>query len=121
MSFDPGLKGVYDNGIKPAIEQEKWHPVKMDLVEHTNDIGDEMIAKIRRCRFMVADFTDQNPGVYFEAGFAQGLGRSVIWTCREDQKNDVHFDTEHRNHIFWKDADDLRERLRVRIAATIPK
>ncbi len=36
-------------------------------------------------RFMIADFTGHRGGVYFEAGFAHGLGIPVIWTCREDQ------------------------------------
>ncbi len=62
----------------------------------------------------------------------QALGENRWIRCRDSRKvsrkcqtrimsREANFDTEHRNHIFWKDADDLRERLRVRIAATIPK
>ena len=32
------------------------------------------MAEIRRSRFVVADYTGQVNGVYFEAGFALGLG-----------------------------------------------
>jgi hypothetical protein len=49
-----------------------------------------------------------------------GLGRPVIWTCREDDRKKVQFDTRQYNHIFWKDPNDLRIKLADRIRATIP-
>jgi nucleoside 2-deoxyribosyltransferase len=92
----------------------------LDLVEHNEKICDRIIAEIRTCQFLVADVTLQRPGVYFEAGFAMGLGRPVIWTCRKDDLVDVHFDTRQYNHIDWKDSGGLRMRLADRIKATIP-
>ena len=40
--------------------------------------------QIRKSKFLIADFTGQRGGVYYEAGFAYGLGLPVIWTCRKD-------------------------------------
>ena len=89
------------------------------------------IAEIKRSRFLVADFTcgvishDGKPvgiargGVYYEAGFAQGLNIPVIWTCREDAISHLHFDTRQYNHIVWKAPDDLRQQLRDSIGAVI--
>ncbi|NLX04503.1 MAG: hypothetical protein GXY33_05100 [Phycisphaerae bacterium] len=37
-------------------------------------------------------------------------------SCWRDQ---VHFDTRQYNHIVYEDAEDLRVKLRNRIAATI--
>ncbi|MBI4800932.1 MAG: hypothetical protein HY796_00225 [Elusimicrobia bacterium] len=68
---------------------------------------------------MIADFTGQRGGVYFEAGFAEGLGRQVIRSCREDEKTELHFDVNHYNFIFWNSLEDLREKLKNRIAATV--
>ena len=68
---------------------------------------------------MVADFTGQLAGVYYEAGFAMGLGRTVIWCCRKDEIGKLHFDTNHKNHIDWETPEDLREGLYRRIRATI--
>ena len=96
-------------------------PVRVDLVPHNDNIIDKIIAEIRTCQFMVADFTGQKAGVYFEAGFAKGLGRRVIWTCREDDFENVHFDIAQFSHIIWKDPRDLRTRLAARIRATIVK
>jgi nucleoside 2-deoxyribosyltransferase len=57
---------------------------QIDNVEHVNDINDEIIGQIRRSRFVVCDLTGYRGGVYFEAGFAYGLGLDVIYTCRKD-------------------------------------
>jgi hypothetical protein len=58
--------------------------------EHANKIDDEIIAEIRRSAFLVADFTGHRQNVYFETGFAIGLARQVVWTCRKDEIKDLH-------------------------------
>lgn len=92
----------------------------MDLKEHNQKICDAIIAEIRKSRFLVADFTGHRGGVYFEAGYALGLGIPVIWTCREDDLEKTHFDTRQYNHVVWKDEKDLFEKLKRRIEATVP-
>ena len=120
MSFDPSLKDAYEQGIYLAVKQDcTMDPVRIDLVEHNEKICDKILAEIRSCQFLVADFTLQRAGVYFEAGFAMGLGRPVIWTCREDDFVNTHFDTRQYNHIVWDTPEDLREKLTNRIKATI--
>ena len=92
MWFNPAeMDNVYKHAIKLAIEYKeegkvnsRFKAVKINDVEHINDINDEIIATIRRSRFMVCDLTGYRGGVYFEAGFAHGLGIPVIYTCRDD-------------------------------------
>jgi len=122
MSFDESLKKeVYDDGIRPAVVDDcKMDAIRIDLVPHNDNIVDKIIGAIRTCQFMVADFTGQKGGVYFEAGFAKGLGREVIWTCKQEDFKNVHFDIAQFSHIVWKDSHDLRTRLADRIKATIP-
>jgi hypothetical protein len=118
MSFDASLDEVYEHGIKAAVEGDcQMTPIRVDKVHYTEKICDRILAEIRRSQFMVADFTDHKAGVYFEAGFALGLGRLVIWTCREDAIKDAHFDTRQYPHLVWKDAADFREKLAERIQA----
>jgi hypothetical protein len=93
---------------------------RVDKAQHNEDINDKIIAEMRRSKFMVSDFTGHRLGVYFEAGFMLGLGRGVIFTCKEGEIGQAHFDTSHRNHVIWKDAADLREKLKTRIQGTIP-
>lgn len=133
-------KGILDAGYKPYIVDED------DFLE---TIDDKIIAEIRRSRFLVADFTqntykdyvqdlEENEnreeaekkeikpqnygargGVYFEAGFAYGLGIPVIHTCREDSKDNLHFDIRQRPHIVWTTPEDLREKLANKISALL--
>ena len=154
--FTPEMDEVFKKAIKPAIEftekgesSPRFEAIKIDNVEHINDINDEIIAQIRRSRFMVCDLTGYRGGVYFEAGFAYGLGLDVIYTCRKDwtkeeilkdkagnevtslydnsgnniqiKKEGVHFDLAHRSRIDWSpdDLEDFRIGLENRIKAVI--
>jgi len=119
MWFSEETRAAYDSGIEPAIVDAGFKPIRIDRKEHNNEIPDEIIAEIRNSEFMVADFTGQRTGVYYEAGFAMGLGRKVIWCCRKDEIGKLHFDTNHKNHIDWQAPEELRKRLYARIRATI--
>ena len=103
MSFDPSLDSAYFDGIKPAICESGYHPLRIKEVHHNEKICDRIVVEIRRSRFLVADVTMQRQGVYFEAGFAMALGLPVIWSCREDDLKNVHFDTRQYNHVVWND------------------
>lgn len=119
MWFSIETREAYDRGIAPAISDAGFKPVRIDRKEHNNEIPDEIIAEIRNSEFVVADFTGQRSGVYYEAGFAMGLGRKVIWCCRKNEISKLHFDTNHKNHIDWETPEELRDRLYKRIRATI--
>lgn len=77
------------------------------------------MARIRRCQFLVADFTLHRQSVYYEAGLGHGMGRPVVLVVRADQLEQAHFDTRQYSHIRWSTAADLRIRLLNRILATI--
>jgi len=121
MSFRDEFKCLYDDGIEAGITAAGYEALRVDRAEHNNRIDDEIIALIKRSRFLVADFSVNRGGIYFEAGFALGLGIPVIWLVKEDQLADVHFDTRQYNFITWNENgwDNLRDRLRYRIEATI--
>ena len=115
MWFDSSMDEAWGKGIEPAITEAGFKPVRIDQNEKLNKIDDKIIAEIRRSRFVVADFTygkidDKNlpiknrgarGGVYYEAGFARGLGIDVVFTCRKDMIETVHFDTRQFPHIIW--------------------
>ena len=103
MWFDASTSDAYDHGIKPGIEDAGYEARRIDEKEHNNKIDDEIIAEIRRSRFVVADFTCgtvphegkevaiPRGGVYYEAGFAQGLNVPLIWTCHEGPSGPIAF------------------------------
>ncbi len=112
------MKRIYDSAIKPAVIECGLKPYVTLDDEHGNSINDVIIANIRKSRIVIADVTDASQNVYYEAGFAYGLGIPVILTCLEDRaKKDLKFDTSHIKHILWKDGADLKEKLINRIVA----
>lgn len=107
MSFAEELTEIFTKAISPAIKRAGYSDFRVDMSEHNRKIDDEIVAQIRRSRFMVADFTEQRGGVYYEAGLAQGLGLPVIWTCRKDDINNLHFDIRQYNCLTWNTNDLL--------------
>jgi hypothetical protein len=138
MWFSKVMDAAYLQGFHKAIEAAGYDPIRIDRKDHNNKIDDEIIAEIRRCKFVVADFTSElidqptqegettkvalaRGGVYFEAGFALGLGKPVIWCAKKAMldASALHFDTRQFAHIPWDDPADLAKQLEQRIVATL--
>jgi hypothetical protein len=120
MSFDVDLKPAYEAAIRrPSLAGP---PLFESITSNTPKTSMTRSADIRRAQFLIADFTGHRNGVYFEAGFGLGLGKTVIWTCRKKDftLERVHFDTRPYNHIVWETHDELRQKLTDRIRAVIP-
>jgi hypothetical protein len=127
MAFSVDLKPIYVDAIRPALVACGYEPpFRVDDAEHearasdadfTNKIDDRIMVEIRRAKFLIVDVTGSRPAVYFEAGFAEGLGVPIIWTCREESKDDMCFDTRQNGHILWRDAAQLKQLLVDRIGA----
>lgn len=123
MWFHSSLFSVYDEAIAPAIKAAGYAPKRADRAHYVDKIDDWIIGQIRQARFVVADFSQGDDGarggVYYEAGFAHGLGRKVVFTCRKEDEKELHFDTNHYNHIIWESKEDLKKRLEERIIAVM--
>lgn len=121
MSFDPAMDALFKDYIYPACEACGFKAERVDSAEHNEKICDRIIAKINASRFVIADFTQNKHGVYFEAGYAMGFGIPIIWTCSQVflESEELHFDTRQYNHIIWENENDLKQKLIARIKATI--
>jgi hypothetical protein len=117
MWFSDEMLSAYDQGFAPGIRKAGFEPMVISNKEHAGKIDDAIIAEIRRSAFLVADFTGQRQNVYFETGFAHGLGLQIIWTCRKEQIGQLHFDIRQYNVIDWEDEENLAQRLQRRIEA----
>ena len=118
MWFDKSMDNAATK-IEEAIRDCKLNVMRIDRKEHNNEISGEILYEIMRSRIIIADVTGQRNGVYFEAGFALGHKKIVIWSCEESDMKNVHFDTRQYNHIIWVDEDDLYIKLKDRIMATL--
>jgi hypothetical protein len=121
MWFDNSIKHIYEPLIKSVVGWHDFNAVRLDTVEHGNDINYEMIAQIKAARFVVADLTGHRGGVYYEAGFAKGLNKQVVLTCRDDDFDKTHFDLNHTKIIKWCSGNlsEFAYELSMRIDATV--
>lgn len=118
MSFADELLPARAEIVK-AIESSGFVPMVIDTKEHNNQILPEILHEIRKSRFVVVDLTKQRNGVYYEAGYAEGLNIPVIALCRKDDFDNVHFDLKQKNTIRWETPEGITERLVKRIKATL--
>lgn len=120
MSFSRDLADTRA-AIKEAVSDAGFQPILIDEIHIDSDvtINDALIAEIKKCKFLIADFTQHKHGVYFEAGFALGLKRPVIYLCHKSDFDNTHFDTNHYPHIIYESLDELKEKLKTKIEAWI--
>lgn len=103
------------DGIKGGLELTGNEPYFLDKDQHNGNIYNKMLEEISACRFLVSDLTTQNTGVYYEAGYAKALGKTVILTCKDSDFDNVHFDVKQLQMVVWHDSCDLKNALYARI------
>ena len=133
MSFADRTKEIRE-AIRAGIVQAGFSPEFLDEIKHNRQIVPEMFRLIRECRFLVLEISEPNYGAYYEAGYAQGLGKEVIICCskevfnrryitEEEKKYErylkPHFDIAQKQILVWKDQDDLSHQLSEWIKAII--
>jgi hypothetical protein len=119
---NPDLDAVFDQCLRPAVQATGY---QLRMVTQRAGLVDAIIEdEIRRCRFLIADLSDDNAGAYWEAGFAEGLGKPVIYICRALEggvEKKTHFDANHRHTVRWDLAmlDQTATKLKAVIRNTL--
>lgn len=128
MKFgDPELDAIVAGSFRPAVAATGFRLRRLDDEPKAGLIDDRLRVEIRASRFLVADLTHANAGAYWEAGFAEGLGKPVIYTCRrsvfEHPDTKPHFDTNHHLTVVWDPSQpgEAVRQLKATIRATLPE
>ena len=110
--------------FKTSARRAGFELRKMTEEPRAGIIDNRMRAEIQSSDFVVADLTHDNLGAYWEAGYAEGLGKPVIYACEKVKfnKSKTHFDTNHHHTILWSEdsPNDSAEELVATIRATLP-
>lgn len=121
---------IFDKIIVPVLKEYSIQPLRVDRVEHNDDIDDKIFELMLSSDFCIADLTYARPSVYFEAGYIWGIGKPVIYLVRSDHfkpKIDdsygnlkVHFDLQMKNIISWSEPTKaLKMRFERRLSSVI--
>jgi hypothetical protein len=120
---DARLDRIFRDCFRPAVKATGFELVRLDDTPKAGLIDDRLRVEIRTSRFLVAELSGENANVYWEAGFAEGLGKPVIYTCEHalfEEKS--RFDTSHHLHVLWNEdrLAQAAEDLKASIRATMP-
>ncbi|MXP08565.1 TIR domain-containing protein [Pseudoblastomonas halimionae] len=101
---DTELDGLINDHVKPALAKIGYETIDLRDVSQAGVIDNIMRMHIRDCAFLIADLTHENAGAYWEAGFAEGLGKPVLYICEAEkfEKEKTHFDTNHCTTVPWR-------------------
>ena len=117
MQFnDPNLDPFVQEVVKPAVKKGTGYDlVDLREVSRAGVIDNIMRVQIRNAAFIIADLSHDNLGAYWEAGYAEGLGKPVIYICERSkfEEKRTHFDTNHCTTVLWSrdDPDQFRQEL----------
>ena len=121
MQFgDANLEKFVLEVLKPTVkEATDYDLVDMRNVSKAGLIDNIMRVQIRDAKFVIVDLTHDNNGAYWEAGYAEGLGKPVIYICEKEkfEAKKTHFDTNHCTTVPWSREDD--EGFRQELTATL--
>lgn len=110
MQFgDPELDRFVEGVVKPAVKEGVGYDlVDMRNVARAGIIDNILRVQIRDARFLIVDLTHDNNGAYWEAGYAEGLGKPVIFICEKKKFDETksHFDTNHCTTVPWSRDDE---------------
>lgn len=105
------LANAFDS-FKGACEAYRY---RCDRVTETNTKDTSIVAEILKqvtdSAFVIADLTELKQNVFFELGFARGLGKRVIVTAKEG--TELPFDVKDIPVTFWRPIDPLRLRTNL--------
>ena len=121
MQFNnPALESFVEEVLKPAVKDATGCDlVDMRDVACAGIIDNIMRVQIRDAKFVIVDLTHDNSGAYWEAGYAEGLGKPVIYICKKEKfdQDGTHFDTNHCTTVLW--SRDNVEGFQQEITATL--
>jgi hypothetical protein len=120
MKFeDKDLDSAYEGVIKPIIEKYGYHPLRIDEIQDSGIITDQILKSIESSKLVLSDLTGERPNCYYETGYAQALGKELILAIKKDEP--VHFDLAGHRIIEWETEADLRRKLNDRFESILSK
>ena len=98
MSFKKEYDDLYD-AYDTVVKDFGFKPDRTDQVNSLERITPRILNGIKHSAFVIADVTEKSLNVFYEIGFAEGIGRPVIITAKEG--TELPFDIKDTPIVFW--------------------
>jgi hypothetical protein len=118
---DAALEPLIQDHVKPSLASIGYDLVDYRDISRAGIIDNILRVQIRDSAFVLVDLTHDNSGAYWEAGYAEGLGKPVIYICEKSKfsAESTHFDTNHCTTVQW-DIENVPEFI-ANLTATLKR
>lgn len=118
---DKELEGI-NHTIKQTCALFGLTTERSDEIQHSGSITNKVKERIRTAGTIIADLSYDKPNVYYELGYAHGLGREqdVILLSSKDLSA-LPFDVRDLKVIYYEGVKDLHEELEKRLSTIFEK
>lgn len=114
MPFSSEYDDIYKLGIKEAAKSKDVDAYRLDEELFDQGMLDKIYSEIRECDFIIADLSNRNPNVFYELGYAHGIGKLSILITQASEN--IPFDLKHRRHIVYGNyISHLKDQLEINI------
>src|SRR4029077_20729072 len=120
MKFgEASLNRAVEECFRPAVRRAGFDLRVLTDQQAAGLVDDQIRASLLSARFVISDLSHGSHGAYWEAGFGEGRGIPVIYTCEQEawEDNKPHFDATHMMTIIW-DVDNLKKAEDALVAAS---
>lgn len=113
---------VYEQIIKPAIEEAGYEAYRTDENKICDSIIDKIFDGIQNCEMALCDLSGKNPNVLYELGLRQAYDKPVVLI--QDERTEKIFDVSgistvgYRSTRLYEDVLDAREKIGEAIKQT---
>jgi hypothetical protein len=112
MPFSPDMDELYQ-AIRDECPKLGLHARRADDRVGSGIILREIAELIENAEFLIVDLTHERPNVYYELGYAHGVGNESIDILLIAQEGtSLHFDIAPLRVRYYKSVADLRETVR---------
>lgn len=101
------------DAIKETCERCGLTAERVDEAQANERITDRILESIQKSEYVIVDLTESRPNVFYEAGYAQGIGKLPIYIAR--QGTQIEFDLKDYPVIFFESYRELKSGLEARL------
>jgi nucleoside 2-deoxyribosyltransferase len=112
MSFKQEYYDVF-TCCEEVCKAFKFEAIRTDKTPSGQRIIPRILEGIRHAAFVIADVSEPSMNVFYEIGYAEGLGKPTIVTAKTGTS--IPFDLVDIPIESWRDYTDLKEKLRNRV------
>ena len=100
MQFTEEYTALYKEVIEPVCTDFGYQVIRGDNVYTNGLIIEDITRSIRECSIVIADITPNNANVYYELGFAHGIGKPAI-LLSDRNRDKLPFDISGFRLLFY--------------------